>query len=196
MLKKIMEVVLNILIVLVVIIVLIVGYSFIQTKVMQKDYVNFGGYTAFEVATGSMSGSIEIGDVIIVKLNEEKIKRDDIIVFKQDGYIVTHRVIEVQEDGKTLVTKGDANNAQDEPISKDDVIGKVIKILPNIGIWKKVVQTPKVIISVVITIILFGLAFSIQVVDDKKDTKGQKEENKQISSEREKDEKKENEKNK
>ncbi|MFR5683004.1 MAG: signal peptidase I [Clostridia bacterium] len=196
MLKKIMEVVLNILIVLVVIIVLIVGYSFIQTKVMQKDYVNFGGYTAFEVATGSMSGSIEIGDVIIVKLNEEKIKRDDIIVFKQDGYIVTHRVIEVQEDGKTLVTKGDANNAQDEPISKDDVIGKVIKILPNIGIWKKVVQTPKVIISVVITIILFGLAFSIQVVDDKKDTKGQKEENKQISSEREKDEKKEDEKNK
>ncbi len=196
MLKKIMEVVLNILIVLVVIIVLIVGYSFIQTKVMQKDYVNFGGYTAFEVATGSMSGSIEIGDVIIVKLDEEKIKRDDIIVFKQDGYIVTHRVIEIQEDGKTLVTKGDANNAQDEPISKDDVIGKVIKILPNIGIWKKVVQTPKVIISVVITIILFGLAFSIQVVDDKKDTKGQKEENKQISSEREKDEKKEDEKNK
>lgn len=196
MLKKIMEVVLNILIVLVVIIVLIVGYSFIQTKVMQKDYVNFGGYTAFEVATGSMSGSIEIGDVIIVKLDEEKIKRDDIIVFKQDGYIVTHRVIEIQEDGKTLVTKGDANNAQDEPISKDDVIGKVIKILPNIGIWKKVVQTPKVIISVVITIILFGLAFSIQVVDDKKDTKGQKEENKPISSEREKDEKKEDEKNK
>ncbi len=32
------------------------------------------GYSAFEVSTGSMSGTMEIGDAILVKLIESKMK--------------------------------------------------------------------------------------------------------------------------
>ena len=40
------------------------------------------------------------------------------------------------------------------------VIGKVVKIIPRLGIWIKVITDIKVIISIMVTIILFGLALS------------------------------------
>ena len=61
-----------------------------------------------------------------------------------------------------IITKGDANNTTDNPITRSEVIGKVIKIIPNIAIWKKVFTSPKVIISVITTIIFFGIAFSFK----------------------------------
>lgn len=156
---KILKVILNVLVILSIIVVLIVGYSLIQTKIQNKDYANIFGYTLFEVSTGSMSGAIEIGDVILVKIcNDNIISPNDIIAFKQEEYIVTHRVIKIEQD--KIITKGDANNSQDEPISKDAVIGKVEHIIHNVGIWKKVMKTPEVFISIITTIILFGLAFS------------------------------------
>ena len=40
------------------------------------------------------------------------------------------------------------------------MIGKVVKILPNYGVWFKVITTPKIIAMVCVTLFLFSLAFS------------------------------------
>lgn len=154
--KKILGILLNSLIVIAVIIIVLVIYSVIQTKMLKKDYVNFFGYTVFQVATGSMSSTMEIKDIIIVKiLMSEELKVDDIVVYKQEKATITHRIIEIDKD--KITTKGDANNAKDKPIARSDIIGKVVKIIPNIGIWEKVFTTPKVYISIIITITLWGV---------------------------------------
>lgn len=140
-----------------VLLVIIAIYNFYQISILNKKYSNLFGYTFFEVTTGSMSNTIEINDIVIVKITKD-IKKDDIITFIKDDEIITHRVVE--QNGKQITTKGDANNDLDKPIENSMVIGKVVKIIPRLGIWIKVITDIKVIISIMVTIILFGLALS------------------------------------
>lgn len=150
--KIIKNVIVNIIIVLLSIIAIIVIWSSIQINIQKKEYVNIFGYTLFKTETGSMYDTIEIGDIVIVKIGEE-IKEKDIITYKKDEAFITHRIIEI--NGESIIAKGDNNNTIDEPISKDDVIGKVVFIINNVEIWKKVFSDTSVIIPICTTIILF-----------------------------------------
>lgn len=123
-------------------------YTFIMTDVLKKDYANVFGYTYFVVATGSMSGTIEVNDVVIVKLGNEA-EVGDIITYKtEDGAFITHRV--VKKIGNQLITQGDVNNTEDEPISKEDMVGTV-----------KMVISPSFVLKLIaiILIIFILLAF-------------------------------------
>ena len=104
---------LNILIIIVVLITMIGLYYMAQIKILKKDYADMFGYTFFEVATGSMADTINIGDVVVVKVNDE-VKENDIIVYKEENSFITHRIIKI--DGQNLITIGDANNSEDKPI--------------------------------------------------------------------------------
>lgn len=122
-LKKIILIMLDILIVFISILVIIAITYVFQTKILHKKYADVLGFTAFKVITGSMADTINIGDIVIVKINDN-IKINDIIVYKDNDYFVTHRLI--QENGNELVTRGDANNSEDVPISRNQVLGKVV----------------------------------------------------------------------
>ena len=167
-LEKIVKIFFNIIIVLMFFLVIIVSYNFIQINILKKQYSNFFGYTVFEVTTGSMSGTIEINDIILVKITQD-VAKDDIITFQKKGEIITHRIIAENDD--LLITKGDANTGNDTPIQKKDVIGKVTKIFPRFGIWVKVLSDTKVIGSIIITVILFGLAVSSKKEEKQEDKK-------------------------
>lgn len=151
--------VLNIIYVILGIIAIILIYNIIQISIFNKPYMNIFGYSFFQVKTGSMSGTMEIGDIIAVKLTKD-VKKDDIITYEKEQILITHRIIEKQ--GESIITKGDANNAEDEPITKQDVIGKVVYTLKNVEIWKEVFKTPEVYILVIITLVLFGITVSIE----------------------------------
>lgn len=98
-------------------------YTFVATDILKNDYADIFGYTYFVVKTGSMSGTLEVNDVIFVKLGQSP-KIGDIVSYKSDeGEIVTHRLI--RKIGDKLITQGDVNNSADKPISKDLVIGVV-----------------------------------------------------------------------
>lgn len=111
-------------------------YTFVITDVLKKDYVNVFGYTYFVVATGSMSGTIEVDDIIFVKVTKE-VRTNDVITFKnKDGDIITHRLI--TKSGDSYVTKGDVNNVADEPITKNQIIGKVTFVVSPSFILKSI----------------------------------------------------------
>ena len=154
--KKILKALFNIILLLSVLLVICVMYNFIQVIVLNKDYPELFSYTFFEVTTGSMKNEININDIIVVKITKDVKKGDIISFFDENKAIITHRVIEEGKD--YLVTKGDANNYSDEPISKDAIIGRVDKILPSVGIWLKVFLDYKVIGAIIVTFILFGIA--------------------------------------
>lgn len=153
--EKIIDWLLNILIVIFGIVLLISIYTGIQTKILGSKYANFFGYSTFEVQTGSMEEAIKAGDWIIVKLTQ-KVKLNDIITYQLGDEYITHRVIEAY-NGK-YTTKGDANSAKDEPIEQKQIVGKVVKILANFGIIRKVLFNPGVLISFMITLFLFNSA--------------------------------------
>lgn len=154
--EKIINIVLNVFIFLFGILLLISIYNNIQTKIMKKSYADFFGLSMFEVQTGSMADAINPGDWIIVK-NTDDLKLNDVITYKVGEEYITHRIIEVYNG--IYVTKGDANNAKDEPITEEQVVGKVVKILPHFGIFKKTILNPMVLISLIITIGLCNFAF-------------------------------------
>ncbi len=153
-LEKITNIILNILIFIFGIVLLISIYNNIQVKLLGNDYSSFFGYSVFEVQTGSMGEAVEPGDWIVVKYSKN-IKLDDIITFKQDGEFITHRVIEAYQG--TYVTKGDANDAKDDPITQEQIVGKVVKVLPAFGIFKKTIFNPYVLVAIIITVYLVTL---------------------------------------
>ena len=67
--QKIMGKIVNLLIILVVIAIIFCLYFIISIKVFHKKYINFFGYSIFEVATGSMQKTINVGDAVLIKLN-------------------------------------------------------------------------------------------------------------------------------
>lgn len=149
------------------IIAILIIWGFIQLNIQNKEYVNIFGYSILSTETGSMSPTIEIGDVIVIKIGDE-IKENDIITYKQDDVLITHRIEQI--DGDTIITKGDFNNTFDEPIKRNQVIGKVVHVIHHVEIWKKVFTDMHVIIPMIITIILFIILVSYkEKIGDKKD---------------------------
>ena len=154
--QKIISFILNILLIVVTIIIIIGFYYIYQLKIAKNDYANLFGYTFFEVATASMYPTIEIGDVVIVKISKE-VERNDIIVYTDGESIITHRLIEKNDN--ELIAKGDANNSEDKPINENMVLGKVIKIIPKLGTWRKVFTSTEIVGLILILITLFGIVF-------------------------------------
>ena len=187
--KKIFRWIFDIILFIILAIALIMAYNHIQINIKGNTYTTMLGYSAFEVATGSMSNTIEIGDVILVKLIEpnEPVSENEIVVFTQDTTLVTHRIIKI--NGDQIITKGDANNTQDDPISRGQIIGKVVKIIPNVKMWKEIILTPKVLIPSSISILLLWIFFSYDKEKDVKKTKKVIEEQEYIDEEIESNEK-------
>lgn len=123
-------------------------YTFVMTDIMKKDYVNVFGYTYFVVSTGSMSGTIEVNDIIFVKVTDD-VEVDDVVSYiNKDGDVITHRVI--QKTGDKLITQGDVNNVADDPIEKDDLIGEV-----------KLVVSPSFILKTIAIFLILFIALSL-----------------------------------
>lgn len=163
-------------------------YTFIVTDIMKKDYVNVFGYTYFVVMTGSMSGTLEVDDVIIVKITKDT-KINDIITYVNDnGEIITHRL--VRKSGSKLIAQGDVNNVEDNPITKDQLIGTVALVISPSFVLKTVATF--LILFIFLALINFDSIFQKYIMKDKKivtNTKGSVPEEIFATSEHKKEEK-------
>lgn len=88
------------------------------------------GYGAAVVLSGSMEPELSIDDLIIVK-SDENYSENDVVVYQDGEILVVHRIIEME--GESIVTKGDANNAPDQPIDLSRIKGKVVLSIPAVG---------------------------------------------------------------
>lgn len=89
----------------------------------------------YVVTSGSMEPAIPVRSVCFVNERAELsgIKPGEVISFRlEDGSLVTHRVTEIK-DG-VYVTKGDANNAEDEGgVTGENYVGKTVIVIPKAG---------------------------------------------------------------
>ncbi len=112
---------------------------------------SIGGYFPLAVKSGSMSGAIEVGDLIFVKKVDDMgaLQKGDVITFWENEpgkTVVTHRILEVATDesgGLAFATKGDANVVEDEGlVAAKNVIGVYQSRVPALGDVVMFMQTP------------------------------------------------------
>lgn len=153
--KKILNIIktiiINLIILLLGAIVFLIIWASIQLNVQNKPYIDIFGYSFFATATGSMYPTIQEEDIVIVKIGEP-VGENDIITYKKDNAIITHRIIEIENE--TIIAQGDNNNTPDDPIQKSAIIGKVTHIIKDVKVWKKVFSDIEVMIPIIITTIL------------------------------------------
>ena len=126
------------------------------------------GFASLTVETGSMQGTIDAGDMVIIK-DKDEYRVGDIITYLHEGDTIptTHRIINYNPDG-SFVTRGDANNARDpEAVTKDIIIGKVVKVIPNAGIFAAWLKAEGWIYAVACLVILTLGFYVISTNDDK-----------------------------
>jgi signal peptidase len=117
----------------------------------------------YVVSSESMVPTLMVGDVVVIRngpngggFSFSDLQVGDIIVFHTEdggGRTIVHRVVEISHnDNDTLdrlvKTKGDANpisyEVLDYPIREDDYYGKVILVIPKVGLVFKAVSTPPI----------------------------------------------------
>lgn len=119
------------------------------------------GFGLAEVISPSMYPTIDVGDVIMV-VPQDEYQIDDIVAFEDRSFggIVTHRIVDQNEDG-TFVTKGDnPDNSRDTmPLDEKYIIGKVVKVFEGVGPFVSIMQSPLVImLSIMIIALLLYLS--------------------------------------
>ena len=111
---------------------------------------SFLGYKFFVVLTGSMSPTLDVGDLVIVKDTEpEAISVGDVITYSVgNDNVVTHRVKDIMNDDTLqFVTQGDANNVEDmNPVHHEDLVGKVVYQFAGMGAKVQFIQENIIII--------------------------------------------------
>ena len=128
----------------------------------------------YVVASGSMIPNLNIGDFVIVSHNIpfNDLKAGDIIVFRTFGTtdtgqheIIVHRVAQIVSDnGERIIrTKGDANDGSipglDYPIFEQNYIGKVVYVIPQLGVVTDALRPPTnyILIGIILIILIYYL---------------------------------------
>jgi len=136
----------------------------------------FGAQNPFYVvSSGSMYPELAMHDIIVISghMLFEDVKIGDIIVFdrpKDHDRVIVHRVVAVvDDDPKTLRTKGDNNQnsivGTDYPITEEEYIGTVVHVIPQVGFITKILQPP---INYIIIVVIIGIMIIRQITKSKK----------------------------
>lgn len=161
----------TILIFIILIPILFVNIVILVNSYMHPDNIpSFLGWKPFIVLSGSMETNIMTGDLVIVKeVDTKDLKQGDIIAFKDEKIVVTHRISQViNENGETkYITKGDNNNTEDKGfVLPSQVEGKYKYRIGRLGNLAMFIQTPiGMVICLSIPILMLIL---IQTSDFKK----------------------------
>ena len=130
--------------------IILVGISYIS----RQDFNGIFGYKAYNITTNSMEPNINKGDIILIKKpkKEEKIKIGDVISFKNDGQIITHRIVDISDTNgvKRYITKGDNNNVPDLQKIRIPYLGQIVSAMEN-----------QVILLIIILLILIIYLYSL-----------------------------------
>ena len=128
--KRILDIVKKILIVFLIIFIICFGSIVYQKKILKNPMPNLFGYVGGTIVSGSMIPNINIGDSVIAKV-DGNYEVNDVVMFKRETSYIAHRVIKIND--KTILTKGDNNESEDLEVSKDKVVGPVVKVFKGLG---------------------------------------------------------------
>ena len=142
-------------------IIIIVLLIIILFNVFSQYNISVLGFRNFKISSGSMEPNLKVNDIILVK-KCSNYNLNDIITYKSGNEFITHRIVKI--DGNKVITRGDANNTNDSPIKKDNIVGKVVYRFKILGFIFYLFKNPLILI---LTFIL-GIFITVFIPDKKK----------------------------
>jgi len=118
------------------------------------------GFGMTVVLSGSMEPELSVDDLLIVT-PADTYEVGDVVVFQTQRTAVVHRIVAI--NGDEIITRGDANSSDDDPITLQNIKGRVVCAIPFVGLIVNLIKTP------VGTVILLGLAFWLLEASFKKE---------------------------
>ena len=115
------------------------------------------GWGISVVLSGSMEPVLSVNDLVFVQ-EQDSYSENDVVVYQDGSSLVIHRIISI--DGDTVITKGDANNAEDKPITLSVIKGKEMAHNPVAGAAVRFLKTPVgSVLLIIAAIALFELPY-------------------------------------
>lgn len=118
-------------------------YTLITAILILLVLINAGvlKYQSMVIGSNSMLPYMERGDVILLERlkgeGKRELKKGEILVFRYDNKIISHRITRVIKRGGSVYykTKGDNNDQEDNTVIREDsIIGKVVVRIKYIGL--------------------------------------------------------------
>ena len=134
------------------------------------------GGAALTVLTGSMTPTIAVGSVVVVRpVDPGTLRAGDVVTYQRTpgrADYVTHRIVAVHAGTTpvTLTTKGDANRAEDtEPVPVTAVRGRVMFWVPHLGTAKSAISTGSAgLLLLVVALVAYAVAQVASVLRDRR----------------------------
>ena len=139
------------------------------------------GYKELTVLSGSMEPNIPVGSVVCVdtRVAAAELAEGEVVTYKlENGTFVTHRVVSNDVENRQLITRGDANDNDDAPVSYGRYYGRVKLHIPYLGYITTGVRTPRGILAVTAVVVVIILLNSVPALLTKTEEAGEKSENK------------------
>lgn len=118
------------------------------------------GTGAAVVVSGSMEPTLSVNDLIIIRRAEDY-KVGDIVVYQRESDMIVHRIVDVDANGTTIVTRGDANTVDDPSIDVSSVRGRVVYSIGGIG---SVIRFLKSIYGIITVAALLLVVYSLKLI--------------------------------
>jgi signal peptidase len=143
--KKLMSTIFNLFLIVVIVVSAVYIVSAAQTQKDPGHLPSVMGFIPLTVVSGSMSPGIQTGDLVIVKEGNRDIREGDVVTYRLQDFLVTHRVKEIEEQNtvEVFITQGDANRIPDyKTVDRSQILGKYVFRIPMGGYIRALLQGP------------------------------------------------------
>lgn len=150
----------NLLFSLIVVVIIIVGGGILLPQVI--------GYNSYCVLGTSMEDKIMLGSLIYMKkVPKEELKEGNTIVFEtseKKGEGIIRNIVEVDLEKESYVTKAESSDYADaSEVAYENILGKVVKVLPYGGFIVLFFQTK---LGLIAAVAIFLLLIVLQLLGD------------------------------
>jgi signal peptidase len=140
MMRKLLAILFNVTMVFIILVSLSYIISAEQVRDNPLHIPSVLGFTPLTVVSGSMSPGIETGDMVIIRMGNKNIKPGDIVTYRLEDVLVTHRIKNISNTSdvaQVFITQGDANSIPDyKLVERSQILGRYVFKIPMGGYIK------------------------------------------------------------
>lgn len=115
------------------------------------------GFHPVVVLSGSMEPTFPVGSIVYYHACKfDELKAGDVVTFKAENSLVTHRIVVVNGISRTVNTKGDNNPSEDPvPVEEDEIAGKTTDFaIPYAGYFVTYGKKPAAIALMAVVLLI------------------------------------------
>lgn len=131
-----------------------------------EENTHIFGIYIFNIVSESMEPTLGVNDVVIVqKCEPSKLQKGDIITFRHEERVISHRILDITEEKENIEfeTKGDNNEIPDsDKVEAGQVYGKVIFRIQKIGKAVSYIQNARGFINIAIFVVIVYILVSLR----------------------------------